>query len=180
MTEKKSERKLFTILMVLVVFSLVVDLISLNTLYNIAESENLKGELATLSGYDSCMEQAKEDLLWAKQQSEQRKEETIADAKKDADAAWYQWKLGATDDPNLQAQADEEFAAAILIFETKRIAAEMQMEADDRLADAEYEEAMDRCEDMYGSEDEPAPDQYYDYESSSMYAADYESSSMYA
>ena len=123
---------------------------------------------------------AKEDLLWAKQQSEQRKEETIADAKKDADAAWYQWKLGATDDPNLQAQADEEFAAAILIFETKRIAAEMQMEADDRLADAEYEEAMDRCEDMYGSEDEPAPDQYYDYESSSMYAADYESSSMYA
>lgn len=185
MAEKGSGRKLLTLLLVLTALSLAVSLLSLNALYDLAESNKLlKGELATLSGYDQCMEDAEADLLWAKQEAELRREKTVADAKAEADAAWYQWSLGATDDTSLKLQAYETYLAAILNFETKRIAAEIQEKADSQLADAEYQEAVDRCDDMYNKEEEPAPDIYYDSESSSMYAEESssssESSSMYA
>ncbi len=50
MAEKKSEKKLLAILVVLVAVSLVVDLLSLNVLYNVADESGLKGSLATSSG----------------------------------------------------------------------------------------------------------------------------------
>jgi len=49
MAEKRSEKKLLALLVVLVAFSLVVNLLSLNVLYNIAEArQNGEGELAQL------------------------------------------------------------------------------------------------------------------------------------
>lgn len=53
MAEKGSGKKLLAILVVLVAVSLVIDLISLNTLYSISKSGNLGGELATESPYYS-------------------------------------------------------------------------------------------------------------------------------
>ena len=60
MAEKKSEKKLLALLVILVALSLVVDLLSLNVLYSIAVNEGLKGELATFS-LDSCLDDCVEE-----------------------------------------------------------------------------------------------------------------------
>ncbi|MDP3026959.1 MAG: hypothetical protein Q8N63_04575, partial [Nanoarchaeota archaeon] len=50
---KRGNARLFTLLAVIIVLSLVVDLLSLKTLYNISESKSdLSGELASLWGGD--------------------------------------------------------------------------------------------------------------------------------
>lgn len=50
MAEKRSEKKLLVILVVLLVLSLAVDLLSLNVLYNLAEKSGLEGELLEYGG----------------------------------------------------------------------------------------------------------------------------------
>lgn len=55
MFEKESAKKWLVLLVILVALSLVVDLLSLNVIYDAAESSDgdLKGDLASLKG-DEC------------------------------------------------------------------------------------------------------------------------------
>lgn len=56
MAEKKSAKKLLALLLVLVIFSVIVDLLFLNAVYDIANSDaGLKGSLATMT-YQECEE----------------------------------------------------------------------------------------------------------------------------
>ncbi len=56
MAEKRSEKKWMVILVVLIALSLVVDLLSLNMLYNILKSDSgLKGKLAMSAGAYFCV-----------------------------------------------------------------------------------------------------------------------------
>lgn len=61
MAEKRSMKKLLVLLLVLAVLSLVVDLISLNVLYSLAESNSrLRGSLATFT-LGGCLEDCVEE-----------------------------------------------------------------------------------------------------------------------
>ena len=83
MAEKKSAKKLLALLLVLVALSLVVDLLSLNMLYDISKSDNinLKGGLFTLSQYDRCMIDAQEERDAQELAAKQKEDSAVMDAR---------------------------------------------------------------------------------------------------
>ena len=176
-------KKWLVLLSVLLALSLVIDLLSLNALYDIAKSDaELKGSLATLSGtLSKCLLDALNKYSDATSEAREQYYEDYNNALASFQRAYDSWKE-ATYDPSSSLEEKKAannmlINAAALRDSTMKII-EARLKAVEDPADEEYKQDSQDCYNDAETEDymdvyvpsEPAPDPYYTSESSSMYA----------
>ncbi len=180
------EKKWLVLLTILVALSLVVNLFYLNAFYNIAENDaGLRGKLGQTAegtdGLSKCLLDALNKYSNATSEARDKYYEDYENAMESFQRAYDSWKKIYYDPSSTLSQkkaANEMLTNAASLRDSTLRIIKARLEAVEGPADEEYQQDAQDCYneaetesimDVYAPS-EPAPDQYYNSESSSMYA----------